>query len=83
MKTMTRTQIYLTREEDEALGKLAARTGCTRSALIREAVDRLIERRGEGDRQEALRAGRGLWRGRDDLPDFAALRGEWDREAGG
>lgn len=80
---MTRTQIFLTRDEDQALGELATRTGRTRSALIREAVDLYLERSGESGRREALQAGRGLWRGRDDLPDFAALRREWDRAGGG
>ena len=32
------------------------------------------------NRLAKLRAARGLWREREDLPDFAALRSEWDRE---
>lgn len=35
-----------------------------------------------GDRLGALRAARGLWKDREDLPDAAALRHEWDRSDG-
>jgi hypothetical protein len=75
---MERTQIYLTEEEREDLAIISARTGRKMSALIREAVDEFIERhRGEG-RLEALRSARGIWKDREDLPDFEALRREFD-----
>lgn len=80
---MHRTQIYLTPGERKALGILAARTGRTRSDLIREALDRYLAERGAdalSDRTALLRQGRGLWADRTDLPDFAALRREWDRD---
>ena len=80
---MHRTQIYLTPRECKALGILAGRTGRTRSDLIREAVDRFLAERGVeslADRTELLRQARGVWADRTDLPDFAALRREWDRE---
>jgi predicted DNA-binding protein len=79
---MHRTQIYLTPQERKALGTLAARTGRTQSDLIREALDRFLEESGAdelSDRTALLRHGRGLWANRTDLPDFAALRREWDR----
>ena len=31
------------------------------------------------ERLRAMRAAKGIWQNRDDLPDLAALRGEWDR----
>lgn len=80
---MHRTQIYLTPRERKALGTLAARTGRTRSDLIREALDRFLEERGAdalSDRTALLHQGKGLWADRTDLPDFVALRREWDRD---
>lgn len=60
-----RTQIYLSREQAEALDREAKRSGTTRSHLIREAI---AERYGVGrDRQAidaALRASAGAWKGR-------------------
>ena len=76
---MIRTQIYLTRSESERLKRLARRTGCSQSEIIRAAVDHWLEQKtGEGRAQVFERIA-GLWRGRDDLPDFAALRREADR----
>jgi predicted DNA-binding protein len=79
--TMHRTQIYLTPEERDELRIMAARTGRTRSDLIREALDRFLRDEAiEGtDRTTLLRHGRGLWKDREDLPDFESLRREWDR----
>jgi hypothetical protein len=53
--------------------------GKKQSELIREAVDELIARYSESRRQEILNKAAGIWKDRDDLPDFAKLRREWDR----
>jgi hypothetical protein len=81
--TFRRTQIYLTAEEQEALATLARQSGRTRSELIREAIDTLVRDSAGASRKEMLAAGRGLWAGRKDLPDFPAIRREWDRSRTG
>ena len=75
---MERTQIYLTKEEREALAAIAGNTGRTQSALVREAVDDFIAGYQKENRLGLLRGVRGMWRDRDDLPDFEALRREFD-----
>lgn len=76
---MVRTQIYLTETERDELTALARRTGKRQSQLIREAVDGLIERSSKKRRDEVLAAAAGMWKDRDDLPDFAAIRKSLDR----
>ena len=80
---MFRTQVYLTQKERQELAALAVKTGRRQSVLIREAVDRLIERSAAGRRKAVLDRAAGMWSGRKDLPDFRALRAQWDRGGGG
>lgn len=76
---MVRTQIYLTKQERDKLASLSKATGKRQSELIREAVDQLIERSSVQQRKAALRRVAGMWKDRDDLPDFDAIRREGDR----
>ena len=76
---MERTQIYLTEREKKALRAMARRLGKTQSELIRTAVDRFVDREDQGSRLELLRAARGMWLARIDLPDFGLVRRELDR----
>ena len=76
---MERTQIYLTREEREALKTIAERLGQSQSEIIREAVDRYIEEINRKDRAEIMRNAFGIWADREDLPQFfEELRREWN-----
>jgi Arc/MetJ-type ribon-helix-helix transcriptional regulator len=77
---MQRTQIYLTERQRDELAALARHAGKNQSELIREAVDRLLDRNGPGSRKAALAQAAGMWRDRTDLPDLTALRAEWDRK---
>jgi len=80
---MERTRNYLTDNERQAVRSIARRLGTTQSAVIRTAVDRFIERDSTGSKLDLLRSGRGLWRDRQDLPDFEVSRRELDRTASG
>lgn len=74
-----RTQIYLTDKQLAVLRSLSRNTGLTQSELIRQAIDQFVRNHRPGERKLLLRAARGLWRERTELPDFTALRRGWDR----
>ncbi len=76
---MVRTQIYLTQRQRDELAAIAETCGKKQSELIREAVDQFIDQAGSGRRDLVLRQAAGIWKDRTDLPDFEAVRGEWDR----
>jgi hypothetical protein len=76
---MVRTQVYLTEDERDGLDAAARSTGKKQSELIRDAVDRFLDL-AQGHRRSAiLKESVGLWRSRNDLPDFSAARRSWDR----
>jgi hypothetical protein len=76
---MVRTQIYLTEEEKTGLTILAKSTGKKQAELIREAVDRFIDSTSIQQRDVVLGQAAGMWKDRNDLPDFDATRSSWDR----
>ena len=76
---MVRTQIYLTDHQRDELAAIAKTVGKKQSELIREAVDRLIDEQSHHRRKAVLREAAGMWKDREDLPDFRAIRSEWDR----
>ena len=76
---MVRTQIYLTERQRDELAAIAKAEGKKQSELIREAVDRLIDQAGRSRREAVLSEAAGMWKDRTDLPDFKAMRAEWDR----
>lgn len=78
---MHRTQIYLTSSEREQLLLIAKETEQYQSVLIREAIDQYIEgyRQKKQKKRETLDAAAGLWKDREDLPNFNEIRKEFDR----
>jgi hypothetical protein len=76
---MVRTQVYLTERQRDELAAIARVAGKKQSQLIREAIDRLIDQEGHSRREAVLREAAGIWKDRTDLPDFQAVRVEWDR----
>lgn len=76
---MILTQIYLTDKQRAELTVIAKNMGKKQSEIIREAIDRLIEQTRQSRKKTALKKAAGIWKNRDDLPDFRAIRSEWDR----
>lgn len=76
---MVRTQIYLTEIEKEQLETIARTRGVKQSELIREAVDKLIEKYTPSQRLTRIKQARGIWKNRRDLPDLRDLRSGWSR----
>jgi hypothetical protein len=77
--TMVRKQVYLAREQDRKLKRLAAQRGCTEAEVIREALDRVPDP--DGDLIEQLRA-EGILMAKPDRPDLPrGAAAEAEREA--
>ncbi len=76
---MIRTQVYLTEKQRAELAAIAKTVGKKQSEIIRDAIDRFIEQEGQAKRRTVLQQAVGIWKDRDDLPDFEATRAGWDR----
>ena len=76
---MIRTQIYLTDRQRAELSIIAKNLGKKQSEIIREAIDRLIDQSGYNRKESVLQKAAGIWKNRNDLPDFRTLRSQWDR----
>ncbi len=77
---MLGSQITLTEVNVDRLRVLSQNTGRSEEDLIREALDLLAIRLERQSRLASLRRAKGVWRGREDLPDLSELRDEWDRD---
>jgi hypothetical protein len=77
---MVRIHIYLTENQHDELAAIAKTVGKKQSELIQEAIDLLIDQAGSGRRESVLRETAGIWKGSADLPDFKAIRTQWDRD---
>ena len=75
---MAEIEIKLTENEERALREIAMRTGKSEDELIHDAVYTLI-RQARHSAKSGMTQARGLWKDRDDLPDFGKIRREWDR----
>ena len=83
MNTMIRTQVYLTKEQEQALKSLAITSGSRQSELIREAIDLLLSRKNAATSQwkKALHSMKGVWADDDDTDKrMDTIRKEFDRE---
>ncbi|MGC1276248.1 MAG: hypothetical protein WBC44_21295 [Planctomycetaceae bacterium] len=78
-ETMILTAIELTDDEARRLNELATRRGESFEQLTRRAVVDFLDRNEPDDWRAAIHAASGIWADRTDLPDFQALRAEFDR----
>ena len=79
IKSMKRTQIYISEKMKEELDTLSRQRGMSKSEIIREAVTEYISRQSETEKKEKLKAGAGMWKEKKDFPDLSKLRNEFDR----
>ena len=79
---MIRTQIYLSKEQEQALKSLAITSGSRQSELIREAVDLLLSKRNAFQSQwkQALQDMKGIWADDESVEErMDTIRQEFDR----
>lgn len=74
---MQRTQVYLTTAEYRAVKALAARSGRSFAAVLREAVDHYVTKHHATDVKTAIVQSFGCWAEHDE-PDLRAMRNEWE-----
>ncbi len=80
--SMIRTQVYLSREQEQALKSLALTSGIRQSELIREAVDLLLSERNALHSQwkQSLHDMKGMWSDDENAEQrMQLIRGEFDR----
>ena len=79
---MIRTQVYLSKEQEQALKSLAISSGSRQSELIRQAVDLLLAQKNVTPYhwKQALHDMKGIWTDDKDAgPRMRAIRQEFDR----
>lgn len=76
---MVTTTINLTEHEHAAVQSVAQQLGKTEAEVLHHAVESYLAQFDEAQRRAWLDQAAGMWRDRDDLPDFEALRREFDR----
>lgn len=73
------TQITLSESESEALKVLSRSQGKTPEETLHKAIAQFLKQHQSENCLAALHEARGIWQQRQDLPDFALVRSEWDR----
>ncbi len=76
---MLTTHITLTDTESRIIQDITRNTGKSQDDVLHEAIEQFIARFTSQDRRTVLRQARGIWKDREDLPDFEVMRQEWDR----
>lgn len=76
---MVRTQVYLTKEEKKGLESVAISKGVSQSDLIRQAIDDLLARAGNLNKDEILDEIAGIWSNKKEIPNIRDLRIGWRR----
>ncbi len=77
---MKRTQIYLSEDENSKIQRIAKSENRSKSDIIREAIDSYLIAKNKTIRKKQFKDAFGIWKDRDDLPDYNLLRKELDRE---
>lgn len=77
---MTGNQVFLTDSELQMLHAMSQSTGKTENELLHQALDLLKNQVDLESRRSLLRAARGMWQERDDLPSLRDLRNEMNRD---
>jgi hypothetical protein len=77
---MPTAHVDLTESQVRAIRSLSRSNGKTEEDILREAVEQFLVRNTADDRLASLRKARGMWEDRQDLPNFAAIRAELDRQ---
>ena len=76
---MTTAQVTLSESEAQAVQALSQSKGKTQEEILHDAIEQFLVQHKVENRLTALRQARGIWNGRQDLPDYAELRNEWNR----
>ena len=74
-QALTRTQIYLTQEQQKRLTLASRRAAVTKSELIRHAIDQFLAQQlaaTSASKAQRLSSIAGLWAGREDMADPSA-----------
>jgi hypothetical protein len=77
--SMTRAEVLLTDEEAAAIKRIAAQSARKEEDVIHFAIELLIGQRSTKPKLDSLRAARGIWQDRTDLPDARQMRAKFDR----